>query len=215
MKYLLNVAGTPHFYAYQRNGYKQKYFIKETYGHREGLSNLYRRNEQPNKLREYRYYIPSPKAKVQRPAYALYKRDFMDWTKLLYQIIVPQSYDSNAADIKMLNKPHKATFELLELKTDGRYYEYLIRDCIKNNIVTWGYLSSITKIKEYLKENPFPEDALYSEQMFWEDYENKYGYISIVVEKRETAEFICDLCAALIIRHKISKGRYKNENQRI
>jgi len=199
MKYITNIDGLPVFYAYQRNNYKNKYFLKEK--HRAGLSDQYRRPYQPGKIREYRYKS-SPRANIQRVAYTTHKQDFIDWRKLLYQITIPNPYKSK---VKTIKKPYKATFELLELKTDGRYYEFLMRDCIKNNIVTWGYLPNKEKIKEFLKQHPFPEDAIYSEKMFWEDFENKYGYISLVVEKRETAEFICNLCCALIIRRKISR----------
>ena len=80
--------------------------------------------------------------------------------------------------------------------------------------MTWGSLPDAKEIKEYFEKKPFPKDALYSKRMFWEDYENKYGYISLVVEKRETAQFICDLCAALIMRHNKFKEGVKYANRR-
>jgi hypothetical protein len=209
MNSYVNVGDTQHFYAYQRNNYEQSHFTQDTYMHHEEISNQYHRLFQPIKVREYNYCIPMQRAKELKTDYTRYKQDFFDWARLLYQITIPNEYNANRANIK---KPDKVIFELLELKTDGKNYELLIWDCIKNSIVTWGYLPNTEKIKEYLKKNPFPKDALYTEQMFWEDSENAYGYISLIVEKRETGQFICDLCSALSTRYKISKRGYKNEN---
>ena len=86
----------------------------------------------------------------------------------------------------------------MELKTDGSHYEFILRESVMDNIVTWECLPDTDTVKEYLKEHPFPKDKLYSEQEFLEDVEKAAGYIHLWVEKRETAEFICDLCYELI-----------------
>ena len=88
--------------------------------------------------------------------------------------------------------------ELMELKTDGSYYEFILRETVMNNIVIWGCLSDADTVKEYLKEHAFPEDTLYSEQEFVEEVAGSDSYIHLIVQKRETAEFICDLCCELI-----------------
>lgn len=86
----------------------------------------------------------------------------------------------------------------MELKTDGSRYEFLIRESVIDNIVIWECLPAVDTVKAYLKKHPFPEDKLYSEKEFLEDVEKAAGYIHLSVEKEETAEFICELCSALI-----------------
>jgi len=87
---------------------------------------------------------------------------------------------------------------LMELKTDGRHHEFIIRENVMDNIVTWECLPDTDAIRGYLKKHRFPKDKLYSEKAFLEDVEKASGYIHLLVEKRETAEFICELCYALI-----------------
>jgi hypothetical protein len=87
---------------------------------------------------------------------------------------------------------------LMELKTDGSYYEFIIRESVMDNIVIWECLPAVDTVKEYLKKYPFPKDKLYSQKEFLEDVEKAAGYIHLLVKKRETAEFICELCSALI-----------------
>jgi len=87
---------------------------------------------------------------------------------------------------------------LMELKTDGSCYEFLIRESIMDEILTWECLPDVDTISEYLKKHPFPNDKLYSKEEFLQDVEKASGYIHLVVGKRQTAEFICDLCSALI-----------------
>jgi len=86
----------------------------------------------------------------------------------------------------------------MELKTDGSHYEFILRESVMDNIVTWECLPDTDTVTEFLKEHPFPKDKLYSEQEFLEDVKKAAGYIHLWVEKRETAEFICDLCYELI-----------------
>jgi hypothetical protein len=47
-------------------------------------------------------------------------------------------------------------------------------------------------VRKYLKNNPFPKDALYSQEEFLKEIDAG-GYIHLWIEKRETAEFIADL----------------------
>jgi hypothetical protein len=62
----------------------------------------------------------------------------------------------------------------------------------------WCGLPDADTVRQYLKKHPFPRDKLYPEKAFLEDVEKATGYIHLVVERQETAEFICDLCYALI-----------------
>jgi len=86
----------------------------------------------------------------------------------------------------------------MELKTDGSHYEFILRESVMDNILTWECLPDVDTVKKYLKEHPFPKDKLYSEQEFLEDVEKAAGYVHLLVEKRETAQFICELCSELI-----------------
>ena len=93
-------------------------------------------------------------------------------------------------DIKVNRNKMRVGFELLELKTDGSCFMFIIRDSIRNNIFGWKGLPEINEFKEYLKNHYFPEDRLYSEQDFLDDVENREGFICFKVERHETAEFI-------------------------
>jgi hypothetical protein len=94
-------------------------------------------------------------------------------------------------DIKFKRKKMRVGFELIELKTDGSCFMFIIRDSIWNNILGWKGLPEINDFKEYLKNHSFPEDRMYSEQDFLNDVGNREGFICFKVEKIETAEFIC------------------------
>lgn len=86
----------------------------------------------------------------------------------------------------------------MEQKTDSSHYEFMIRETIMNNIMTWEDLPHIDEVKEYLKNHPFPNDKLYSEDEFLEEVEGSGMFIWLQVEKRETAEFILNLIYELI-----------------
>ena len=90
----------------------------------------------------------------------------------------------------------KMGYELMELKTDGSHCELLIRETIMNRITEWEDLPNADAVRRYLKNNPFPKDGLYSEEEFLKEVDGG-GYIHLWVEKRETAEFIADLCYEL------------------
>ena len=83
--------------------------------------------------------------------------------------------------------------ELIELKTDGSYFEFLIHETVRNKILGWEWLPDVDVFKEYLKENDFPEDKLYSEQKLWDDIEHASGFMRLKVERKETAKFICKM----------------------
>ncbi len=57
-------------------------------------------------------------------------------------------------------------FEFMEIKNDGSHYEFIIRETIMNNIVSWQDLPDVGAIKEYLKEHPFPKDKLCPEKEY-------------------------------------------------
>jgi len=39
---------------------------------------------------------------------------------------------------------------LMELKTDGSHYEFIIRESVMDNIVIWEYLPAVDTVKESL-----------------------------------------------------------------
>jgi hypothetical protein len=92
----------------------------------------------------------------------------------------------------------KMGIRLMELKTDGSHYEFIIRESVMDNIVTWECVPDVDTVREYLRKHPFPADKVYSEKEFLEDVRKASGYIHLLVEKTETAEFIYDLCSELI-----------------
>ena len=53
------------------------------------------------------------------------------------------------------------------------------------------------EVKDYIKENPFPKDEDYTLEDFLHDLKAE-GTIIIPTEKKETAEYICDLISNLI-----------------
>ncbi len=195
MNYITNVAGMPLLYGYQRNSYGHRYVAEKPRRYREVLSRQYTRPYFPAKLAEYHYICLSPRAKVQGSANKKSGQDILDWARLLYQVSLP--YSNNHKEVAVKNSK-KMVFELMELKTDESHYEFLIRESIMDEIVTWDCLPGVDAVKQYLKEHPFPQDELYPEEAFLEDVQKATGYIHLVVEKRETAEFICDLCCVLI-----------------
>jgi len=195
MKYITNVGSMPLLYGYRRSRYRHRYVTDKLQMYREELLRHYVRRSSRPKLAEYHYLFFSPRAKVQRSANKKSGQDVLDWARLLYQLSM--SYSNNCKGVAV-KKSKKMVFELMELKTDGSHYEFLIRESIMDEIVTWECLPDVDTVKQYLKKHPFPQDRLYSEKAFLEDLQKATGYIHLVVERRQTAEFICDLCSALI-----------------
>jgi len=195
MKYITNVGGMPILYDYRKNSYRHRHDTDKLQTYREELLRHYvRRSSQP-KLAEYHYLCLLPRAKVQRSANKKSGQDVLDWARLLHWMSM--SYSDNHKEVAV-KKSKKMGIRLMELKTDGSHYEFIIRESVMDEIVTWECMPGVDAVKEYLKKHPFPLDRLYSEKAFLEDVEKATGYIHLVVEKRETAEFICDLCSALI-----------------
>lgn len=60
-----------------------------------------------------------------------------------------------------------------------------------------GAMLSEDKVKEYIKEHPFPDDKYYNGEIFLQDI-NSQGTIRIGVEKEKTAEYIAELFYDLI-----------------
>ncbi|MHA1755900.1 MAG: hypothetical protein ACTSVV_03955 [Promethearchaeota archaeon] len=82
------------------------------------------------------------------------------------------------------------------LKPDEQ--KFIIKESTSETILHWQDLwIDEEKLKEYLKENPFPKDKYYSKKEFLQDLECE-GYVSISVNKKETAEFIAELFYKLI-----------------
>jgi len=195
MKYIMNVARVPLLYDYRKNSYRHRHDTDKLQTYREELLRHYVRRSSRSKLAEYHYICLLPRAKVQRSANKKTGMDVFNWARLLYQ--TSMSYSNNCKGVAV-KKSKKMVFELMELKTDESHYEFLIRESIMDEIVTWECLPDVDIVKQYLKKHPFPKDELYPEKAFLEDVEKAPGYIHLVVENRETAEFICDLCSALI-----------------
>jgi hypothetical protein len=112
-----------------------------------------------------------------------------------YQSSMARPGESNSADT---GKVQRMEVELVELKTDGSHFEFLIREIIMNRIVQWEDLPDVDTVRKYLRKHPFPEDKLFSEEEFVSHVEKAEGYIDLVVEKRETAEFVCLLLYRLV-----------------
>ncbi len=90
------------------------------------------------------------------------------------------------------------TIRLMELKTNNKHKEFILKQSTSEKIIHWESLPDIEAIRVYLKHHPFPLDNCYSEQEFIEDASCASGYIHLWVEKEQTAEFICQLCSELI-----------------
>ena len=87
---------------------------------------------------------------------------------------------------------------LMELKTDGSHKEFILKESVGENIITWECLPAVEEILDYLKENPFPADKYYCQKEFIEDITLASGYMHLWVEKIQTAEYIAELIYELI-----------------
>jgi|GEM_PF-1456142 len=118
-----------------------------------------------------------------------------EWVRFFYQPVIIYSNNHNAMERK---EPQKARYELVELKNEGCDYEFFIRNTTTKRFVEWKDLPDVDGMREYLRICPFPRDKCFSREKFLNELENEEGYILLRVEKRETAEFICELCDELI-----------------
>jgi hypothetical protein len=195
MKYITNIAGMSPLYAYGRGSYRHSYVAAEQRGYRDELPHQYKRPSSAARVAEYQYFLLSPRRKNHWLDNEKREQDFLGWAGLLYQVSL--SYSNNHKEVKV-KKPQKMGIRLMELKTDGSHYEFLIRESVMDEIVTWECLPDADTVRQYLKKHRFPKDRLYSEKVFLEDVAKATGYIHLFVERRRTAEFISDLCSALI-----------------
>lgn len=216
MKYITRVAGEPVLYKYRKNSSRHKYITEKLQKYRGEPVRTYLRPSPLTKLAES-YYLSeaeskslyekarktaadnwyfSRRAEVKVLAEKKGVEDLDGLGRFLY---LPSVAYSNSCKEMAIKKPRKMRFELMELKTDGSHYEFLIRETIINRIVEWKNLPDVDTVWEYLGTHMFPKDKCYSEEDFLAEVENRRGYIHLVVEKRETAEFVCDLCYELIL----------------
>jgi len=140
-------------------------------------------------------------------------RKLDDWEKIFSQVSLPYSISLKELDGEKLQT---RVFELMELRTDGSHCEFLIRDSVMNRIIGWQDLPDVDTVREYLEQHPFPKDKCCSEEKFLKQVEGAEGFIHLVVEKRETAEFMLDLIYALVCQcSNTLQGGGENGNSRI
>src|SRR3989339_398977 len=77
-----------------------------------------------------------------------------------FRVLLGTKEDFTIEDIKNDRKSNRVGFELIELKTDGSHYEFIIKDTIKNRIIGWQSIPGSDVFMEYLKEHLFPKDKL-------------------------------------------------------
>ena len=88
---------------------------------------------------------------------------------------------------------------LMELKIDAEdRHEFLLKESISEEVLNWEYLLDVEEAKKYMEEDPFPQDKLYSKEDFLYDVEKAMGYIHLLVENIETAEYIQEMIYELI-----------------
>jgi len=82
------------------------------------------------------------------------------------------------------------------LKKDER--EFLFKVSATEHILHYEELMlDDERLKEYLKDNPFPQDKYYTKEIFLSDLSSE-GYISVICEKIETAEYVSNLIYELL-----------------
>ena len=195
MNYITNIGGMPLSYTHGRGSYGHRYVAERPRRYREELPRQYTRPSSRPQLAGYHYICLSPRPKDHSLDNKNNPQNAFDWASLLYQASLSYSKNCKGVGVKELEK---MGIRLMELKTDGSHYEFLIRESIMDEIVTWECLPDADTVRQYLKKHRFPKDRLYSEKAFLEDVTKRTGYIHLFVERRRTAEFICDLCCALI-----------------
>lgn len=120
-----------------------------------------------------------------------------DWTRFFYKPVV--IYSSHREQTKT-GESRRGRFELVELKNSGTHREFLIREAGTGRFVEWKDLSDVNAVRECLHGHGFPEDECYSREDFLNEVKNGRGKILLCVKKRATAEFILNLCHALLHR---------------
>jgi len=217
MRYIMRIVEKPVLYRYQKNNPTHAYTTEKLHKYRERFSRRYVRPFSLTKSLDS-HYIPRvksnllykkarktawknsylfPKAEIQSLNEKTCWQYLDGWKRLFCQHSMACSENFKEVDIE---KSKKMGFELMELKTNGSHYEFLIRETIMNRIVKWEDLPDVDMVQEYLKKHIFPEDKCYSKEIFLEEVEMAGGHICLLVERRETAEFICRLCCELILK---------------
>lgn len=217
MKYITVTAGEPGLYGYRRNSYrcKQRNITAKLQDYREKFLPRHERAPTIRKMAAS-YFVSRTEARPLnmqarrtsgRDCYLSLrtgtrafggkkaKGDVDGWERFFFQPI--RTYSNNCKKV-CVKKPQKMRFKLVELKTDGSHYEFLIRETIMNQIVEWEDLPDVDTVREYLRKLPFPKDKCYWKEDFLDEIEKTGGHIHLFVEKRDTAEFICKLCYELI-----------------
>jgi hypothetical protein len=217
MKYIMITAGELGLYGYQKNSYRrrQRYVTAKLQHYREKFLPQYERTPAIRKMAAS-YFVSRAEARLlnvqtrrtsgkdcylslrtgtQAFGGKKAKGDVDGWEKFFFQPI--KIYSNNCKEV-CVKKPQKMRFKLVELKTDGSHYEFLIRETIMNKIVEWEDLPNVGTVREYLRKHPFPKDNCYWKEDFLDEIEKAGGHIHLFVEKRDTAEFICKLCYELI-----------------
>ena len=211
----MRVVEKPVLYRYRKNNRTHAYTSEKLQKYRERFPRRYVRPSSLTKSLES-HYIPRVKSnllykKAQKTAwknsYLFPKAEIQSlnektggqyidgWKRLFCQLSMACSENFKEVDIE---KSQKMGFELMELKTNGSHYEFLIRETIMNRIMKWEDLPDVDVVREFLRKHIFPEDKCYSKETFLEEVEMAGGHICLLVEKWETAEFICRLCCELI-----------------
>lgn len=121
-----------------------------------------------------------------------FRRSGEDYLKRLnfFRAVLDENTELTIDDVKKERKDVRVKFKLIELKTDGSCYEFIIEDYLRKRILCWETMAYIDVTGEYFIEHAFPEDKLYSRQQFLQDVKNLSGYVHFKVERKETAEFI-------------------------
>jgi len=215
MRYIMRVVEKPVLYTYRKNNRIHAYTTEKLHKYRGRFPRRYVRSSSLTKSLES-HYIPRVKSNLlyKKARKTVWKNSYLfpkpeiqslnektdgqyldGWKRLFCQLSMACSENCKEVDIE---KSQKMGFELMELKTNGSHYVFLIRETIMNRIVGWEDLPDLDLVKEYLRKHIFPEDKCYSKEIFLEEIEMAGGHICLLVERRETAEFICRLCYELI-----------------
>jgi len=110
-----------------------------------------------------------------------------------FRVLLGAKDDLTIENIKKQRKDIRVKYMLIELKTDGSYFEYIFEDAVRKRILCWEAIKYFDKIEQYLREHLFPEDGIYSRQQFLDDIKSASGYMRLKVERKETADFMCNM----------------------
>lgn len=225
MRYIMRVVEKPVLYRNRKNNQTHAYTTEKLHKYRSRFPRRYVRSSSLTKSLES-HYIPIVKSNLLykkarktawRNSYLFPKPEtqllnektcgqyLYGWKRLFCQDPMTCSKIFKEED---LEKSKKMKFVLMELKTAGNHYGFLVIETTTNRIVEWEDLPDVDMVQEYLRKHIFPEDKYYFKETFLEEIEMTGGHICLLVEKRETAEFICRLCCELI-QNNVERGYMK------